>query len=124
VRSNDTPPSADSNWYGLLPPRIGRMPARPARPAPPGHGSRQSAAASAQHEAERVAGQAAGGGFSGIVAGMLQVRNVLKELRAGLHGVNGSLNEASATPAPDAFRCHQLPGELDITLVTYVAGVV
>ena len=60
----------------------------------------RTAAASAQHEAERVAGQAAAGGFSGIVAGMIQVRNTLKDLQASLVGVNGSLDEASAAVVP------------------------
>lgn len=60
----------------------------------------RTAAASAQHEAERVAGQAAAGGFSGIVAGMIQVRNTLKDLQASLVGVNGSLDEATASVVP------------------------
>lgn len=60
----------------------------------------RTASAAAQHEAERVAGQAAAGGFSGIVAGMIQVRNTLKELQAGLTGVTGRLDEAAATVVP------------------------
>lgn len=74
----------------------------------------RTAAASAQHEAERVAGQAAAGGFSGIVAGMIQVRNALKELQAGLAGVTGALDETTATVVPVPWEAS--PAEVLATL--------
>ncbi|MGI5147190.1 DUF6244 family protein [Plantactinospora sp. CA-294935] len=58
--------------------------------------ARSTASATAQ-EAEQVATRAAAAGFSGIVAGMSQVREAIRSIQAGLGNVDGAIDQASTS---------------------------
>ncbi|MDW5327526.1 DUF6244 family protein [Plantactinospora sp. KLBMP9567] len=55
----------------------------------------RSTASATGREAEQVATRAAAAGFSGIVAGMSQVREAIRNIQAGLGSVDGAVNDAS-----------------------------
>ena len=57
----------------------------------------QSDAAAMHGVAEEISARAAAAGFGGIVAGMTQVRDRIRELQARLGTAAGSVNEASTT---------------------------
>ncbi|MGI5211790.1 DUF6244 family protein [Plantactinospora sp. CA-290183] len=77
----------------------------------------QSTAAATQHEAEQVAAKAAAAGFTGIAAGMTQVREAIRDLQARLNSAGGSVNDASAAVA--AVPKEASPAEV-ITALTRV----